>query len=531
MTGDRQTDRDGSFAAVAPTAAILVGSGASSALLSNLALAINAVDPVDAVVSALSAEGLRRLPAFACAIREDNAVRLFAHGAVTVTVTSRDSARVVIEADGMSTWAEQVVVDPIEVALRLLPASGAPSHLKLLSNSLDVVSGARLDGAEVPDISTPSVNSDAASEASDAMSEAVVEEDVVKDSDTMVLSDELVDALSIETTVLGDEIGGSDVALPGAAVDEAPDFDFAHLLEETHYRSVEAAAVREPDGSEKEGETDDGNHDGNAVAGIAAAGTASEGLTSSAMPSSISPQGIQVPTKPIAWETSDSGLIESVPWSTATSADRNPDRGASAGTSAGATATGPSVGQSRLGDHDGETVSLKSLRASLAADMAPETGQAPLVQSVHCASGHPNAPHADRCRSCAGQITDRTASLVPRPSLGRLRFADGMLVEVDRPLLLGRRPTHDTSRTINGEVPGLVLIPDPGKALSRIHVEVRLEDWQVLVVDRNSVNGTFVEIPGHSMMKLRPDEACLITAASRVNLGDVASFTYEVPAL
>jgi hypothetical protein len=73
-----------------------------------------------------------------------------------------------------------------------------------------------------------------------------------------------------------------------------------------------------------------------------------------------------------------------------------------------------------------------------------------------------------------------------------------------------------------------VAVSDPDKSLSRLHLEIRLEEWQVLVVDRQSSNGTVVELPGQGPVQIRPDEPCLIVPDTRVRLGDTASFVYEV---
>jgi hypothetical protein len=64
--------------------------------------------------------------------------------------------------------------------------------------------------------------------------------------------------------------------------------------------------------------------------------------------------------------------------------------------------------------------------------------------------------------------------------------------------------------------------------LSRTHVEVRLVDWQVLVLDRDSMNHTFVHIPGHAPFQLRPAEPFPIPPATTVVLGAATGFTYEV---
>ena len=77
---------------------------------------------------------------------------------------------------------------------------------------------------------------------------------------------------------------------------------------------------------------------------------------------------------------------------------------------------------------------------------------------------------------------------MPRPSLGRLQLDDGELVELDQELLIGRNPDRDEepSRIRMRRVKAL------GDKVSRSHLEVRFQGWDVLVDDCGSTNGTFV---------------------------------------
>ncbi len=156
---------------------------------------------------------------------------------------------------------------------------------------------------------------------------------------------------------------------------------------------------------------------------------------------------------------------------------------------------------------------------------APETG-GQRVQAVACMSGHPNPPHGATCRECGGEIQDRRASVVVRPVLGWLHFDDGRVVPLDRPVLLGRQPVLRAPVAAPTATPVLVALPDPDKVLSRSHLEVRLDDWQVSVVDQDSRNGTTVELPGEPLTQLRPGEPCVIAEGTRVTLGALVSFRY-----
>ncbi len=80
---------------------------------------------------------------------------------------------------------------------------------------------------------------------------------------------------------------------------------------------------------------------------------------------------------------------------------------------------------------------------------------------------------------------------------------------------------------LTGEAPELVKVPSPLKEVSSSHLEVRLEGWQVLVVDRQSTNGTVVTAPGRDPQRLRPGEPVPITPGTTVNLADEAEFVFE----
>lgn len=155
--------------------------------------------------------------------------------------------------------------------------------------------------------------------------------------------------------------------------------------------------------------------------------------------------------------------------------------------------------------------------------IAPASGSQPTVQAVHCPVGHPNPTHANGCRRCGAPISNRTIVNLPRPPLGTLRFPDGTVVVLDSPLLLGRKPSATTS----GPDVRAVAIADPEHSLSRSHLEIRISDWHVQVVDRDSMNGTFVSAPGREPFRLHPGEAHPIPVGTVVAMGDSITFTFD----
>lgn len=176
---------------------------------------------------------------------------------------------------------------------------------------------------------------------------------------------------------------------------------------------------------------------------------------------------------------------------------------------------------------EGATVSVATLRAM--AERAAASGPSgATVQAVHCPAGHANPTHADRCRRCDVAIVDRDVRTIERPTLGVLVFEDGTREPLDGPVIIGRNPPD--GGTVEGTPARVVRRPDPANVLSRVHVEVRVSGWQVSVVDRDSVNYTFVEIPGRAPFQLRPGDPQPIPPGTVVRMGEDAAFTYFVPA-
>lgn len=177
-------------------------------------------------------------------------------------------------------------------------------------------------------------------------------------------------------------------------------------------------------------------------------------------------------------------------------------------------------------DHDGSTIlrsDLAALRGGGATASAPATG-APQVLGVRCDRGHANPPGNRECRSCGDPLPDVDPVLLARPSLGRLRVSDGSQAELDRTVLIGRQPT--ATRFSRDEMPHLLIVGGQQQDISRTHVEVQVDDWNVLVVDRSS-NGTWLVRPGADPQRLHSDEPVLVLPGSVLDLGDGVTIRYE----
>ncbi|MCB0963084.1 MAG: FHA domain-containing protein [Acidimicrobiales bacterium] len=172
------------------------------------------------------------------------------------------------------------------------------------------------------------------------------------------------------------------------------------------------------------------------------------------------------------------------------------------------------------------TITVAALRA--AREAAATTDPTSTVAALRCPAGHPNPTHADSCRSCGQTIADRTPQTIARPTLGRLRLPDGTFAPLDRHLLVGRSPATDIA--VRDEPTGTVRLADPDKVLSRTHAAIVLDGWQVLVVDRDSMNHTYVQIPGRDPFQLRPGEPCPVPPGTAIRLGDEIEVVFEAEA-
>jgi len=157
--------------------------------------------------------------------------------------------------------------------------------------------------------------------------------------------------------------------------------------------------------------------------------------------------------------------------------------------------------------------------SELLEDLArPSSGRSPLVDAKPCTRGHANPPTVATCAVCGELLPPGTASVVhiPRPRLGALRLDDGSLVPLDRELLIGRNPARDEAPTRSG----LERVKVPGDKVSRSHLEVRFQEWDVLVADCGSTNGTFVvPHPGGQVVALDANRPQLVEPGATVYFG------------
>jgi len=153
----------------------------------------------------------------------------------------------------------------------------------------------------------------------------------------------------------------------------------------------------------------------------------------------------------------------------------------------------PPATQPALGDHDGETVSVAQVRA---------------------------LRNAERERY---ESTDNVPAR--RPTRGRIVLSTGRIVEIERPVIIGRRPK--STRTSGSDLPTLVAVDSPEQDISRSHVEIRAEGEHVLVTDLDTTNGTVLLRGGQDPVRLHPSEPTMVVTGDVLDLGDGVTVTFE----
>jgi FHA domain len=181
-----------------------------------------------------------------------------------------------------------------------------------------------------------------------------------------------------------------------------------------------------------------------------------------------------------------------------------------------------------------------SATSDSASDAAVESGDTPeptsepddniqdsAILAVLCQNGHANPPNSIRCRVCGSPVARRVPQFVAGPVLAVLRASDGSTAAVDRPVLIGRAPS--AGRSISRS-PRLMTVSSPNYDISRTHVQVAPEGWQIVVTDLNSTNGTVLVRPGAAdRQQLAPGEPVPVQLGSVMELGDGVSVLIDLP--
>ena len=156
-----------------------------------------------------------------------------------------------------------------------------------------------------------------------------------------------------------------------------------------------------------------------------------------------------------------------------------------------------------LGDHDGATISAAELRRQRS-----QSG----ITTEPPTSG-PDAPTA------VLPVVDASSTH------GVARLSTGQVIELDRTVIIGRRPR--STRVSGDSMPHLVAVESPQQDISRSHLEIRPEGDSVVVIDLRTTNGSTLLRPGADPVRLHPGEHTLVLSGDVVDLGDGVTVAFE----
>ena len=451
------------------------------------------------VLSAETDADLLALPPFAVALRtEHGGWQVAARGNLEATVDGE-----IVRGADISTWTERFLAGGARVTVGAAGDADAAEGLPLVGGVVPAVSltwdaaaaseiegdGVRARVARVDAVpavaegaadAAPEVEADA--DADDAPEPDAVDVDEAESRPDADVPDDAPDALDAtdarssaadQATLIGDEPSAEVAAEPGR---------FASQFGETRSWSPEDAAVRPP---------------AEFIASVPTSATAASGAPASGLAASA-PQSVGIPHPADA----PADVPANAPYDASSDPAEAFDEG----------------------DHDGMTMVASEPPRPAVPDEPepqPQAGGVRTVLGVECPAGHANPPQRSACSVC-GEPLDAEPRQVPRPSLGVLLLPNGERVDITVPLIVGRNPRAE--RVQGSVLPRL--IPLSQSHVSSTHLEIRLEEWNVLAVDMASTNGTFLRRHGQAPVRLgeRPE---LLVEGDVLDLGHGVQLTLE----
>jgi predicted component of type VI protein secretion system len=97
-----------------------------------------------------------------------------------------------------------------------------------------------------------------------------------------------------------------------------------------------------------------------------------------------------------------------------------------------------------------------------------------------------------------------------------LQFGTGESIVVSGRGLIGRRPAAEPGEFVEHLIP----VYDPGKMMSKTHLEFGIDDGEFWVSDRYSGNGTVVRSADDSVRRCEAGRRYRVPRGSRVEIGD-----------
>ena len=96
-------------------------------------------------------------------------------------------------------------------------------------------------------------------------------------------------------------------------------------------------------------------------------------------------------------------------------------------------------------------------------------------------------------------------------------LATGESVDITQSALLGRMPQPAEGE----EFEHLIVVTDPGRSVSKTHLEFGVEGDELWISDRNSGNGSIIREPGVVPRRAQPGTRYTVVRGTRVDIGDL----------
>ena len=170
-----------------------------------------------------------------------------------------------------------------------------------------------------------------------------------------------------------------------------------------------------------------------------------------------------------------------------------------AGEAAAATVDETTTSPADTGVDEGATIDLAPGQVMLEGLHAERR----MVQALVCLGcDSPNPPATVRCRSCAVMLSSNNTDLrdVPQPVLGVIHLSGGREELLDTDLVIGRNPA---SRPLDRHQRAVVHAADD-RSVSRRHIELKLDQWKVMVINLKQGASTIRQARDGSLVELVP---------------------------
>lgn len=482
---------------VAPGALVALPSDASEALVATLWERLNAERTLAVVVDAITDSvggSFSAMPPFIAVVVEGANARVALRGDITADVTGTDGVQSLTGADVL-TWNERFIPGATRIVLRLDNAAGAPE--------LPVIGGVIRAAEVIADVESSDAES-MTSTVAGAVPDAEAADAAASDAPSSEASP--TDDASTESAP---DAQAADALLPGAAAVAAPvaesptpasedlawppidadaDADAAEPQEsETSAEAAESAPDAATEASAIDAPADEPEPTGASEDEVSELDASGPEASEPGASGPAAPEQEPHPADGISGETL-------VPAEQTLGSDFDEFEQLFGDTVHSVPSTPPAAPVE--GDHDGATISVAEARA-LRGDLPP----VPQLE--------PEAPTA----------------LLPTVGGGRIRVSTGQVVDLDRTVVIGRRPR--APRASGASLPHLIAVESPQQDISRSHLEVRPEGDTVVVIDLHTTNGSTLLRPGADPVRLHPGEQTLVLTGDVIDLGDGVTVAFE----